>query len=246
MGQSVVELMERGRRIIRTSRHAYLASRFEPGSGDPDVEFEATVPFSSLVAVGFDVDGTPLMMLSKLALHRRNIEQTPAASLLFDGTPGMADRLAGPRITVVGRVERCSSERAKQRFVAQNPAAEIYADFADFAMFKLSVASAHFVAGFGAIRWIPAEHLLMPTDMALAIAQAVPALLETARDRFGPALLRHLGLGAAAEPRIAAIDATGIDVTYLDGETPVSRYLPFEAPATDADGLQRAIETLFS
>ncbi len=246
MGQSVVELMERGRRIIRASRHAYLASRFEPGSGDPDVEFEATVPFSSLVAVGFDVDGTPLMLLSKLALHRRNIEQTPAASLLFDGTLGMADRLAGPRVTVVGRVEQFDSKRAKERFVAQNPAAEIYADFADFALFRLSVASAHFVAGFGAIRWIPAEHLLMPTDEALAIAESVPPLLEAARSRFGPALLQHLGLGAAAEPRIAAIDGTGIDVTYLDGEAPVSRYLPFEAPATNGEALEKAIESLLN
>lgn len=246
MGETVVDLVERGRRIIRSSRHAYLASRFEPGSGDPDAGFEATVPFSSLVAVGFDSDGTPLMLLSKLALHRRNIEQTPAASLLFDGTTGMADRLAGPRVTVVGRVEICDSERAKQRFITQNPSAEIYAEFADFSLFKLSVASAHFVAGFGAIRWLPADGLISPHVVAEPVAVRAAELVKLANERHAKDLYGSLDVGAAAEPRIAAIDATGIDVTYSDSGTPVSKYMPFARPVTDVDQMDEAVSALFS
>jgi len=246
MGETVVDLMERGRRIIRSSSHAYLASRFQPGPSDPDAGFEETVPFSSLVAVGFDFDGSPLMLLSKLALHRRNVEQTTAASLLFDGTLGMADRLAGPRVTVVGRVSIYDSERAKQRFVAQNPSAEIYADFADFSLFRFSVASAHFVAGFGAIRWLPAEGLVGNGDLAESVAGAAPALIEQANELHRSALLDHLALGAAAAPRIAAIDATGVDVTYLHDDAPVSRYLPFANTVSDVEQVDGAITALLS
>lgn len=202
------------------------------------------VPFATLVQTGFDSDGTPLLLLSKLAIHRRNIERSPQASLLFDGTAGMADRLAGPRITVAGRIEHRDDPAALQRFVAQNPGAELYAGFSDFALFALIPDAAHFVSGFGAIRWVPVDRLLIDAAAAQQIARQAPQLIEQANLEHGGGLAAAAGQEGAAQTRIAALDAAGIDVTVTSPGGSVSRYLPFGKIAASAVEARRALARL--
>ena len=59
-------------------------------------------PFASLVTIATDADGTPLMLLSRLSAHTRNLLADPRCSLLFS-QGGKGDPLAHPRLTVVGR-----------------------------------------------------------------------------------------------------------------------------------------------
>ena len=59
-------------------------------------------PYASLVLVAADLDASPLLLLSELAQHSRNIAFDPRVSLLIDGTEGRADPLTGPRLTLLG------------------------------------------------------------------------------------------------------------------------------------------------
>jgi len=117
-------------------------------------------PFASLVLAALDSDGTPLLLISDLAEHAKNIAAEPRVSLLFDGTAGLADPLTGPRVTVLGEAVQSNKPERLRRFLARHPAAELYAGFKDFHLYRVEVARAHLVAGFGRIHWIERPELL--------------------------------------------------------------------------------------
>ncbi|MGH7184968.1 MAG: pyridoxamine 5'-phosphate oxidase family protein, partial [Pseudomonadota bacterium] len=84
------------RRLMRAAGQATLATALaRDASGRP---------YASLVLVALDDDGSPILLLSDLADHSRNLQADARAALLFDGTAGLADPLTGPRATVLGRV----------------------------------------------------------------------------------------------------------------------------------------------
>src|SRR5271167_648019 len=79
-------------------------------------------PYVSLVLVAADLDASPLLLLSDLAQHSRNIAFDPRISLLLDATVGHPDPLAGPRLTLMGRALPTEEPRCLGRFVSHHPA----------------------------------------------------------------------------------------------------------------------------
>src|SRR5436309_1310029 len=145
------------RRLIRRRDHAALSTSLDGR------------PYVSLVAVACDHDASPLLLLSDLAQHTRNLAADPQVALLFEDTAGLADPLAGPRLTLLGRAERCADPGAARRFAARHPASAQYAGFADFHHYRVTIERGHMVAGFGRIYWI--EDLRF-TGKAAALAAA--------------------------------------------------------------------------
>jgi heme iron utilization protein len=117
-------------------------------------------PYGSLVAVAADEDGTPLMFLSDLSEHSKNIAVNPHAALVFTAPESAEEFLDKPRVTVMGQVARIDDEAKLRRYVARHPAAEQYRAFRDFHLYRLAVARVHLVAGFGVIRWIDGAEVL--------------------------------------------------------------------------------------
>jgi len=125
-------------------------------------------PFASLVNVATDVDGSPLILTSRLSTHTANLEADGRASVLLAQT-GKGDPLAHPRLTVLGifaRVERDSADeaRVRRRFLARHPKSELYAGFGDFWFWRMQVASAHLNGGFARAAGLTAVDVL--TDVA--------------------------------------------------------------------------------
>jgi len=173
-------------------------------------------PYGSLVLIAADADGSPLMLLSDLADHTRNLKSDSRASLLLDATAGLEDPLTGARATLIGRVER--SETGRDRFLARHPSAERYAGFGDFNLYRMQVERAHMVAGFGQIHWIDASSA-RPAPEALSAneAEIVTHMNEDhadAVDLYATVLLGRTGSGW----RMTGIDAEGADLR-LGGET---------------------------
>ena len=138
------------RRLVREAERASLASALaRDGSGRP---------YASLVLSACDHDGSPLLLLSDLADHSKNLAAEPGASLLFDGTAGLSDPLTGPRASLLGEIrpirDESRAERLLARYIARHPGAAVYAGFADFRLYRMTVESAHLVAGFGRIHWL--------------------------------------------------------------------------------------------
>ncbi|MGH6931859.1 MAG: HugZ family protein [Dongiaceae bacterium] len=146
---------EAARRLLLAADRAVLSTRLAKA---PDTDLSGW-PYGSLVLLAMAEDGAPLLLLSDLAEHAKNIAADPRIALLIDGTAGLADPLTGSRVTVLGRAEKSADARLTDRFVTRHPSAKRYAGFADFHPYRIAIAGAHLVAGFGRIHWIPAKEL---------------------------------------------------------------------------------------
>lgn len=116
-------------------------------------------PYVSLVAVAAGTDGSPILLISNLARHTRNARADGRASLLIDGTDASGDPVTGPRLTLTGRLGTTASPAARETFLARHPGAAQYADFGDFAFWRLDVDAGHYIGGFGRIVALTAADL---------------------------------------------------------------------------------------
>ena len=195
------------RRLVRTALKGALAT-LDADRGDP---------YASLVLVATEPDGTPIMLLSRLARHTRNLERDARASLLIDGTGGLGDPMTGGRLTLIGRAERSASATALRRFLARHPAAEAYAAFPDFSVFALEVASAHYIGGFGRIVDLEAAALATGLAGAAQLVEAEPGIVEHMNTDHADAVALYASELAGCAPgqwRMTGIDPDGIDLLH--------------------------------
>jgi heme iron utilization protein len=220
-----------GRQLLRGRDRATLATSLRGA------------PYASLVLFVSDLDASPLLLLSDLAQHSRNIAFDPRVSLLLDATGGHADPLTGPRLTLIGRAEAVDDPRRLARFVAHHPASAIYSGFGDFRLYRVTVERGHLVAGFGRIHWIEARDLLFAADAGL-LAAAEPEILRHINEDYAAAIAHYVqrSLGrATANWQMSGIDPEGIDLRR-DGET---ARLEFAEPVITPDAARAALVQLF-
>jgi len=151
------------KRLMREARSGALATLM-PGSGDP---------YCSLVNVAAAIDGAPLLLISRLAIHTRNILSDARVSLMLDERKD-GDPLQGARVTLTGRIAQTEGPDARRRYLAQQPEAEMFAGFGDFAVYEIAIAGGHLVAGFGRIVDLAAADLLTDLVGAEALVAAEP------------------------------------------------------------------------
>jgi len=187
------------------------------------------------------MDGSPLLFLSELAEHTKNLLRDARLSLLFDGTAGLDDPLTGPRVSVQGRAIPSQDAGERARFLARHPSAEAYAGFSDFRLYRVAVERAHLVAGFGRIRWLEGNHVVL-TD-ATALADAESDILQHMNDDHSDAVSLYatalLGLEAGSW-RMVGIDPEGCD---LRAKGHLAR-LPFETSVRSADAAREELVRL--
>lgn len=166
-------------------------------------------PYASLVTVATEPDGTPILLISKLALHTQNLAADPRASLLFDGTGGAGDPLAGGRVTVIGHVETAPGPTARARFLARHEAARGYADFPDFGFYVLRPARAHFIGGFGRIVDLAPAELLADLAGTEALVAAEADIVAHMNEDHAGALEAYATVLLGAPCRRHVSDMTG-------------------------------------
>lgn len=170
-------------------------------------------PYGSLVLVATAMDGAPLLLLSALAEHTRNLAADDRVSLLFEATAGLENPLTGPRVTLLGRAVQSTDPLERQRFLRRHPEAELYAGFKDFSLYRIEPERAHLVAGFGRITWIDRRELL--TIPAPALAEAEESIVGHMNDEHVDAIQLHavklLGLSGGGW-RMTGCDPEGCDL----------------------------------
>jgi hypothetical protein len=119
-------------------------------------------PFTSLAPFAVSARGEPLLLLSALAQHTRNLDADPRASLfVHDPAAAADDPRTAPRLSVYGRVRRVAAADepdARARYLARHPEGRGLLAL-DFALFELVVEEAQLVGGFAAAGWIPGDAL---------------------------------------------------------------------------------------
>ena len=213
------------RRLLRGIRSGALATLDAEGA-----------PFASLTTVATDVDGTPLMLLSQLSAHTRNLLADPRCSLLFSGG-GKGDPLAHPRLTVVGRARRTDEPRVRARFLARHPKAALYADFPDFGFFALEPSSGHLNGGFAKAATLTEDELLLDLAGAEAIVAGEGGAIAHMNADHADALALYAAAEGPGAWRLTGLDPEGMDLLAGDRTARVT----FPDPVRDMGALRKVL-----
>ena len=154
------------KKLLREGRSGALATLM-PESGDP---------YCSLVNVASAADGAPLLLISRLAIHTKNILADARVSLMIDERKE-GDPLEGARVMLMGTAAVTEDPQARRRYLARQPEAEMFAGFADFAFYRVTLNAAHLVAGFGRIVDLKPQDILTPIEDAAELVAAEPQIL---------------------------------------------------------------------
>src|SRR5215475_2614075 len=100
------------KKLLREGRTGALATLM-PGSGDP---------YCSLVNVATAADGAPVLLISKLAVHTKNILADPRVSLMIDERKE-GDPLRGGRIMLMGTAVATDDQDVRRRYLDRQPEA---------------------------------------------------------------------------------------------------------------------------
>ena len=195
------------RQILRATRVATLATLSEDGA-----------PFATLTTVATAPDGTPLLLLSRLAHHTRFLERDGRCSLLL-ARGGRGDPLAHPRLTLVGMAERDKDPSARMRFLRRNPKAALYADFPDFSFWRVVVQNVHLNGGFARAADFPPQQLLLDIRASTSLIAAENDILDHMNADHADTLARYAEHFCAARPgpwRASGIDPEGLDLVCGD------------------------------
>lgn len=230
MTASNKEIADRARLIVRAADRAALSTATADGAW----------PFGSLVLAACDFAARPLLLISELAEHTRNLHADDRASLLFDDTAGLDSPLTGTRVTVLGRVTRCGDDGLKARYLARHPDAADYAGFGDFGLYRVAVERVHMVAGFGIIHWIDGADFPYDDSGAAELSETEAAIVAHMNADHGDALALYATRLAGREDgawRMTGIDPEGCDLR-CGGD--VAR-INFDAPVHDPEAAREAL-----
>lgn len=222
------------RSLLGRSRQGALATLM-PGSGDP---------YCSLVNVASLPDGSPVLLISRLAVHTKNILADPRVSLMLDErAPG--DPLEGARIMLAGTAgeARDDADLLKRRYLAAHPSAEDFVGFKDFSFFRILPTGVHLVAGFGRIVDLQPRDFLTDLTGADALVEAEPDIVAHMNadhmDTMNLYAVKLLG-ATEGEWRCTGCDPEGLD---LQDDRRTLR-LDFPERITSPGSLRQALKAL--
>jgi putative heme iron utilization protein len=223
------------RSLLRRSRQGALATLMARG-GDP---------YCSLANVATHADGSPILLISRLALHTQNILADARLSLMLDER-AEGDPLEGSRIMLAGRAEEAGGDDVailRRRYLNAHPSAEAFVDFKDFSFFRIRPHAAHLVAGFGRIVDLKPEQFLTEIADAGALLDAeqgaVEHMNEDHRDAINLYATKLLGADLA-DWRCTGCDPDGVD---MQAETATLR-LDFPERVTGPGELRKMLVKL--
>ena len=108
-------------------------------------------PWASFVTYGL-LGGAPVLCVSNLAEHGRNLAADPRASIAIVAPTSESDPLASGRITLAGVVEAPAGDEraaAREAHLSAVAAAKYYIDYSDFTLWVLRVRRVRWVGGYG-------------------------------------------------------------------------------------------------
>jgi hypothetical protein len=225
---------EEARTLVAQGKVAALATLSEDGA-----------PWGSLVLYAALADGTPVVCLSTLAEHGRNVRRDTRASLVISEADVAGDPLDGGRVTLAGRVEEPLGEeleasRAAYRYAS--PASELYGGFGDFTYYVLRIERVRWVGGYGRMdsAGAGAYHAAEPDPVAPNAAHAVRHLNEDHADALLAMAQALGGFPDATEAHCDGADRFGLDLTVRTPRGAGTTRLAFAEPIAAPGGLRAA------
>ncbi len=225
---------ERARTLVAGQRTGVLATLTEDG-----------FPYGSYVTFALD-EGDPVLLVSTMAAHTKNLLVEPKCSLLVHESVA-DDPLANGRVTLVGRGARLDEPgAAREAFLAAHPQASYYADFKDFAFWKLSVSSVRYIGGYGRMSWVEVHD--WRNGEVDPIAPFEEGIVSHMNDDHADALVAYARAFTRAqdaeEVTMVSCDRYGFELSVQTDKGPRPARVAFEQPIATGDEARQAMIAL--
>lgn len=184
------------RKFVRSARNGTLATHSLKYGG---------YPFTSVAGFVPDNSACPVVLVSPLAEHSRNLSADHRCSLLIQGKG--EDAQATGRLTLICEASEFKADEAfLTRYVRLQPSAERLLALGDFYLLRLVPIAVRFIAGFGSIRWIDPANYAPPWSIEPKEEDRFIAMLEKTDLRLFDAI-------RTADPvaRCVAMDSDGLE-----------------------------------
>ena len=197
-------------------------------------------PFGSIAPYALNYECEPIILISDIAQHTRNIKKNPRVSLtVFDQDAD--DPQAGSRLTWIGDAESIDSSdaEARHRYLRYFPSAESYFEAHDFSFYRISLRRARFIGGFGQIYWIEPGTMLI----ANPFRESERTIVEHMNQDHHKALLHYadaLGIKEVDSIAMTGIDSEGFDM--LAGKRKLR--MDFDSPIFTAEAARATLVKL--
>jgi putative heme iron utilization protein len=222
------------RRLLRAARAATLGTVIDGQ------------PFATLVTPASAPDLSVLLMLSSLSEHTRHLRADPRCSLLVVGTPESANPQTAPRVTLTGLAAPDPDPPLKARWLAVHPYGALYADFGDFAVWRIRPVQALFVGGFARASRLRQTELVPDPAAVAAIEAASAEIMAHWNIDHGAALeaiARHAtGAASGAGWRMVGVDVDGCDL----GHDELVIRVAWSGPVAGPDAVRAELDRLAS
>ncbi len=199
----------------------------------------AGFPFGSVAPFILDQAGRPVILISSLAEHTRNIDADPRVSLIVQ--PYAPDMQVTGRVTVLGRAEKLADKSALgPRYLRFHPQAADYFAMHDFSFYRIEPVRIRWIGGFGRIHWVePERYLLQPSPLAEQEEGILTHMNADHADSLRDYCRRGHGI-ETGHAEMIGIDPDGFDLRADQG---MLRF-DFDAPVVDAQGARQALVAL--
>jgi heme iron utilization protein len=202
-------------------------------------------PFGSIVPYAVLPSGDPVVFLSDIAEHTKNLQRDPRASV-FVADPAARERpQAGARLSMLVRARLAEGEEevaAEAAYFARFPQAEAMRSAHGFRVWILEVDSIRWIAGFGEMGWIDRAAWSGEADPLVAHAAGIVEHMNIDHADATVAIVVHLTGIQATEAAVTALDREGFDARAVDAEGRTHKVrLPFPAPVRSADDVRKAV-----
>lgn len=204
---------ERARTLLDRQATGYLSTHSRRHAG---------FPFGSVMPYALDDLGRPSFLISKMAMHTRNLDADPRASLLVPEESVARDPLGAGRVTLVGNAEPVPAdelETVREAYLARHEKARYWVDYGDFGFYRLEVVGVYFVGGFGVMGWVESQDYGSAEPDPLAVD--APAIIEHMNNDHADALVLlaadRAGL-TASSAQMTAVDRLGFHLKLMIGD----------------------------
>lgn len=199
-----MEAIRVARTLLRTNRVTTLAT-LDPGG----------YPYSTVTNLIVEPDGVPVVFMSGLAIHARNIEADPRVSLTVADT--RTDVMTTPRLTLSGRAERVPADETsalKARYVDRFPKSKLYLGLPDALFYRIQTQAVQLNGGPAQnANSVTPDDLLSDLDTASALMAEAPALMDLLNDDDSATRLAAAAGAGPGRWRVSSIDPEGVDLS---------------------------------
>ena len=202
--------MQSGKEQAR-SAGALLAGAFQGVLSTHSTEREG-YPFGSVVPYMRDQTGVPIMLLSHLSQHTKNLDANPRCGLtLLESGGGDVQQRA--RLSAIGDVSAIATTADTERYFDYFPQTRVYHDELGFRFYRFQPIRFHWNGGFATARWFDPSRILQTTPFSLEVTKQILGHMNRDHAEALRHYLRRIADDSPDRPVVmVGIDGEGMDL----------------------------------